>query len=143
MYVDALLMVDEQDEHLTSEASTDYIDLGTARNLGVGEDLYVVALVTTAFTDGSSNSTMALKLESDNDAAFGSVDASQSIGTFAALSAVGTRLVAKLQPDMVNSRYLRAYYTVANGDLTTGKFTVFITKDIDAFTAYADAITIA
>jgi len=145
MILDAALLFDNGIEHLTTEASTDYIDLGpgASRNIGVGETLYFVSIVTVAFTDASSNSTMTLTLETETDSAFGSATTVQTIGTFGALSAIGSRLIAKIQPDAILERYLRVKYTVANGDLSTGKFKSFITKDIQAWTAYADNITIS
>jgi hypothetical protein len=111
--------------------------------MGVGDHTYAVALVTTAFTDGSSDSTLEVKLQSDNDVAFGSVDSEQILGTFSALAAAGSKLVAQLQVDKINSRYLRGYYTPANGNLTTGAVSLFLVKDIDAITAYANGYTIA
>lgn len=143
MILDAALLFDSNAEHLTTGASTDYVDLGSNRNLGVGEELYFFAVVTVAFTDASSNSTMALTLETDDNSSFSSATTAQTIGTFAALAAIGTRLVARLQPDVIVERYLRVKYTVANGDLSTGKFTAGLTHNIQAFTAYADNITIS
>lgn len=143
MILDAALLFDNNVEHLTTEAGTDYIDLGSNRNLGVGAELYFFAIVTVAFTDASSNSTMALTLETDDNTSFSSATTAQTIGTFAALAAIGTRLVARLQPDVITERYLRLKYTVANGDLSTGKFTAGLTHNIQAFTAYADNITIS
>lgn len=143
MYIDAHNLFDDAAAHLTTEASTNLIDLGAIRNMGVGEDIYFVIQVDTAFTDASSNSTMAITLETDDNASFSSATTAQTIGTFAALTAAGTRLVAKLQPDAINERYLRVKYTVANGDLTTGAFTAFLTNNIQAYTSYADGITIS
>lgn len=143
MYLDQQLLFDDNAEHLTTEASTNLVDFGAARNLGVGEDLYFVIIVDTAFTDASSNSTMTITLETDDNASFSSATTAQTIGTFAALAAAGTRLAVKLQPDKINERYLRVKYTVANGDLSTGKFTAFLTKDLQAYTSYPDGITIS
>jgi hypothetical protein len=144
-----LMIFDQQNQfdaaaqHLTTEASTNLIDFSAIRNLGVGENLYFVAIVTTAFTDTGSDSTMTLTLETDDNSGFSSALTGQTIGTFAALSAAGTRLVARLQPDTINERFLRVKYTVANGNLTTGNFTTFLCHDIQAYTSYPDAITIS
>tara|TARA_R100000656_G_C3931733_1_gene124961 strand:+ start:40 stop:471 length:432 start_codon:yes stop_codon:yes gene_type:complete len=143
MYLDAQNLFDDNAAHLTTEASTNLIDLGAARNIGVGEDIYFVIQVDTAFTDGSSNSTMTITLETDDNASFSSATTAQTVGTFAALAAAGTRLVAKLQPEQINERFLRVKYTVASGDLSTGKFTAFLTKDLQAYTSYPDGITIS
>lgn len=143
MYVDAQNQFDAATQHLTTEASTNIIDLGSPRNIGVGENLYFVAIVVVAFTDAGSDSTMTLALQTDDNAGFASPLTAQTIGTFGALAAAGSRLVARLQPDTINERFLRVGYTVANGNLTTGSFTTFLTHDIQAFTAYPDAITIS
>ena len=144
MILDAQNLYDQTNQHLTTGASTNIIDHGIARDLGTGEDIYIVAVVTTAFTDAGSDSTMTLTLETDNDVAFGSpTTAAQTLGVFAALSAVGTILIAKLQPGALNEQYSRVKYTVANGDLTTGKFTVALTKDIQKYVSYARNYTIS
>ena len=143
MYIDNQALFEDNQQHLTTEASANLLDLAEARNLGVGENLYVVAVVKTAMTDAGSDSTMKLTLETDDNAAFSSATERQTIGTFAALSAAGARLVARLAPEVINERYLRVKYTVANGDLTAGKFTVAIVKDLQAFTAYADSLVIS
>lgn len=143
MYLDQQLLFDDNAEHLTNEGSTNLVDLGAARNIGVGESLYFVIVVDTALTDASSNSTMTITLETDDNSSFSSATTAQTIGTFEALAAAGTRLVAKLQPDAINERYLRVKYTVANGDLSTGKFTAFLTKDLQAYTSYPDGFTIS
>lgn len=143
MYIDAQNLYDSAAAHLTTGGSTNVIDHKVAGDLGVGENLYLVVIVTTAFTDSGSDSTMAVSLDTDNDVAFGSVDNSQVVGTFPALSAVGARLVARVQPEKITSRYSRVSYTVANGNLTTGAFTAFLTHDIDAIKYYANGYNIA
>lgn len=144
MILDAALYFDNGVQHLTTEAGTDYIDLGAVRDIGVGEPLYAVAIVTVAFTDGASNSTMALTLETDDNTSFSSPALARiSLGTFAALSAIGSRLIARIPPERIVERYMRVYYTVANGDLTTGKFSVFLAHNIQAYTSYAKGYTIS
>lgn len=143
MYVDAQLEFDNAAEHLTTEASDNYLDLNVAvPDLGAGETLYFVIAVTTAFTDASSDSTMTITLETDDNTSFSSATTAQTVGTFAALSAVGTRLIVPLAPAAFLERYMRVKYTVANGDLSTGNFDAFITKDISQYRAFADGITI-
>ncbi len=145
MILDAQLFFDNGVQHLTTGASTDYVDLGSVRDLGAGEPLYCVAIVTTAFTDAGSNSTMALTLESDDNSSFTSPALARvSMGSFAAVSAIGSRLIKRISPEDITQRYMRAYYTIdGNGDLSTGKFSVFLTHNIQAYTSYADNITIS
>lgn len=125
-------------------ASTNIIDHGIARDLGTGQDIYLVAVVTTAFTDTGSNSTCTVTLETDNDVAFGSPTlAAQTLGVFGALAAIGATLIAKLQPGAVNERYSRLFYTMANGDLSAGAITAFLTSDIQKYTSYPKGYTIS
>lgn len=144
MYVDAQMLFDDAAAQLSSGASTNLIDLkATTPNLGDGQPLYVVVQVTTAFTDSSSNSTQTVTVEQDTAAAFSSATTVGTVGTFAALTAAGTYKVLTLAPGAITERFIRLYYTVANGDLTTGAFNAFITTDLDRFVANADNITIS
>jgi hypothetical protein len=143
MYLDRQNQFSSAQAVTAAAASTDSIDLGAIRNLGVGEALYAVVVCTVAMTDAGSDSTLAVTLETDDNSGFSSAVTRQTIGTFAAVSAAGTRIVTRLQPDVINERYLRITYTPTGGSLSTGSFTAFLTHDIDAYTSYADAITIS
>lgn len=142
MILDAALVLSDSQAITASATSTNILDLGAIRNVGVGENLYLVVCVTVAFTDSSSDSTIQVDIETDDNSSFSSAVARQRVGIFAALSAIGTRLVARLAPDVLNERYLRVYYTAANGSLTTGSFDAFIVKDIDAVSYYANGYTV-
>ena len=126
----------------TSGASTNLIDFGSARDMGVGEQLYVVLIVDTALTDASSNSTVTVDLYADSTTSF-TPDASRTLFTIAATAAAGTKYIAPIPPDVADYQYLELYFTMNNGDLTTGAVTAFITKDIDKFDAYPDNVTIS
>lgn len=143
MGLDKHWMFDDASEHLTTEASTNLIDLSGARQMAGGQPLYFNIVVTTAFTDGSSNSTMAITLETDDADTFGSATTVQTVGTFAALSAVGTRFRVPLQFFTTPERFLRVKYTVANGDLSTGKFSSWLSTGVEETATYADGRTIS
>jgi hypothetical protein len=138
--LDKNLFFDDNAEQLTTGASTNYLDLEIGRNIGAGTPLYIESLVRTAMTDASSDSTMTLTLETDDNTSFSSPTELQTIGTFSATSAVGTKLSVGLVISDSVQRYIRVKYTVANGDLTTGKFSTYITTVSDVNTAYADGI---
>ncbi len=142
MYVDALLLFSDAQAITAAAASTSSIDLSAVLDAGTGEDLYVVVTCDVAMTDGSSDSTLAVAIEGDSTTTF-TPDYTRTLFTFSALSAAGTVKIAKLSPGDVNLRYLQLMYTPANGNLTTGSFTAFITSQVDKWTAYADAITIS
>jgi hypothetical protein len=123
--------------------SENTIDLGLAgRNIGVGEDLYVVVVCDLAMTSSGSNDTLDVRLVTAAYAALNSPTTLQTIGTFPAVSAAGTKISAKIAPATF-LQYIGLLY-ITNGDaLTQGKFTAFLTHDIDAYTSYADNITIS
>ena len=143
MYVDALLLFSDAQALTAAAASTSSVDLGAVRNLGVGEPLYVVLVVDTALTDTGSNSTVTVDLQGDSTTTF-TPDGTQTLFTIAATAAAGTTYIARVSPGLAaNYRYLQLYYTMNNGDLSAGAVTTFLTHDVQAFTAYADGITIS
>jgi len=143
MIMDKELLFSDAQAVTAAAASTNVVDLGEARDVGTGENLYVVAVVDVAFTDAGSDSTLAVKLQTDSAEGFGTAVDAQELFTFPALAAAGTVKIARLQPGAIDARYLRAFFTPAGGNLTTGSLTVFIAHDIDKWKAYADAITIS
>lgn len=142
MYIDALLLFSDAQAITATAASTSHVDFGAVRDVGAGEDLYVVVSCDIAMTDAGSDSTVAVSIEGDSTTTF-TPDYTRTLFTFSALAAAGTIKYAKLSPGDVNLRYLQLMYTVAGGNLTTGSFTAFLTNDIDKYTSYADNITIS
>lgn len=136
-----------------SAASTNYIDLNSIKNIGVGQDLNLVAIVTTAFTDSGSDSTVTISVQTDDNSSFSSAATLLTLNTLAALTAAGTTRIAKL-PQLASGsltttsaggyeRYMQLYYTVANGNLTTGAITAFLSLDVQAWTPYASGFSIS
>jgi hypothetical protein len=144
MYVDALLRFSNAQAVTAAAASTDYIDLGAVRDIGTGQDLYLVVCVATLLADGGSNTGTAVAIEGDSTTTF-TPDGTVTVFTFAQAAAAGTIKIAKLSPGSapLQYRYVRLKYTPAGADLTGGAFTAFLTTDIQQFVAYADAINIA
>ncbi len=143
MLTDAFLLFSDAQTVTAAAASTSYVDLGAARNIGVGEPLYVVVTVDEALTDGSSNSTVPVYLYGDSSTTF-TPDGSQLLFTIPALAAAGQKYVALISPDFAsNYRYAELYYDVQNGNLSTGKFTASIVVGADNYNAYANGYTIS
>lgn len=138
MIFDALTTFSDAQAITASAASTNSYDLSAARNIGVGSELHIVCHVTTAFTDAGSDSTVTVTIETDDNSAFSSAVARQTIGTFAALSAVGARLRAAVDIFAVREQHFRLQYTVANGNLSTGAITAYLTDNPEAAELYAD-----
>jgi hypothetical protein len=136
MIVDKLARFSNAQALTANAASTDLMDLGDAdRNLGIGSDLYLVSVVTTALTDAGSNSTVTVTLETDTLAAFGSATKVQECFIIPALAAVGDTFTAKVSRFQTPEQFLRVFYTMTNGDLTTGSVTTFLTSDAQEWRA--------
>jgi hypothetical protein len=141
--IDALWLFSDAQAITAAAASTDYKNLEAVRDMGVGNELYVVTVVDVAFTDGSSDSTLTVDLQTDDSTSFGSIRTAQTCFTIPALAAVGDTFVARLAPFTTPEQYLRVYYTPNNGNLTTGSVTTFVTDTAHKYRAYAKNYTIS
>jgi hypothetical protein len=142
MITDNELYFSEEQAVTATADSESVVDLGVERDIGRGENLFLVVQCTEAMTDAGSDSTVAVTLETDDNTGLTSAVVLDTVGTFAALSAAGTRFVRRLPPSDNYERYLGVRYTVANGNLTTGKFTAAIVKDVNLDKVYPDNISI-
>jgi len=142
MLIDKLLMFSEAQAITAAAASTNSLDMGPARDIGVGEDLYVFINVDVAMTDGGSDSTLTVDLYGDSTTSF-TPDGKQTLFTIPAVSAAGTQYFAKISPDFAAQyRYLELYYTPNTGNLTTGSFTAGIINGIQKAKMYAKGYVI-
>ena len=142
MYIDSQLLFSDSQAVTAAAGSTNTVDFGAVRDMGVGASLYVVVVCKVAMTDSGSDSTLAVALETDSTTTI-TPDATRTLFSFPAVSAAGTTKIARLGPDDINLQYARLKYTPAGGDLSAGSFTAFITNDIQKYTSYADNITIS
>lgn len=142
MFIDALNLFSDAQAITAAAASTSSIDLGSARDIGLGENLYIAITVDVAFTDAGSDSTLAVSLETDDNSGFSSV-ASYALVTIPALAAAGSKYFVRISPAQLNERYAQLRYTPANGNLTTGSVTAAIVYDIDKQINYPKGYTIS
>lgn len=122
----------------------DVIDLGAGgRDIGNGEQLYVVIEVDTAFTSAGA-ATVAFELVSDDTGSIATngtatVHAASGAYPVASLTAGFNALVVAL-PYGNYERYLGVIANVGTAALTAGKINAFLTPDVSAWKAYADAV---
>lgn len=125
--------------------STNVIDLGpltggfgtnTKRDIGVGQNMWIVFTITEAFTDASSDSTVTATLETDDNEAFSSAVVLRTFPVFAALTPIGTKRNFRLDPAEYE-RFIRLNYTVAGGSLSTGKIHAGLVIDSENRRDYA------
>jgi len=154
MILDKFLEFSDAQAVTASAISTNVIDLSpsgngvntnTLKDIGTGEDVYLVVITNTAATDAGSDATLAVSLESDsteNLATSATVHFSTGALAFAAFSPAGTVLANVKLPAGNYERYLGVRYTVVDGNLTAGKFDAFLVKDAQAYRSYVAGSTI-
>lgn len=118
------------------------INMGAARNFGVGTPLYIVVIVTTALTHGGSMTSMTVDLQADSTTTF-TPDGSQRVGSLAPTAAAGTTLIVAAQPNVINYQYWQLAITGVGANPTAGAVNAFVTSNIQAWAAFADSLTIS
>jgi len=140
MIIDKLLQVSDAQAVTASAASTDVIDFGQANpNSGINQiTTLAITVDETATAAGAATVTFSVQDSADNSS-FADVAVTAATGK-AALPAGAQVLI---QMPVVHRRYVRAYYTVATGPLTAGKFSAQIVTGVQANRAYPDSPRIA
>lgn len=148
MYVDTQLELSNSQAVTSTAISENVVDILTtgaaAATLGTytvgntlldlgqsNKDLYLVVQTAVACTDTSSDATLTITLESDDNAGLSSPTVHYSSGAlaFATYATAGTRVLTIRLPHGQYQRYVGLRYTVASGPLTAGAFDAFITTD--------------
>lgn len=129
-----------QNQVVTATAvSQNVIDVGERRDIAVGAPIYVMIAITEAFTDAGSDSTLTVTVETDDNEAFGSPAVAQTLVLLPALTPISIAFFP-LNPTTGMERFLRLNYTVAGGNLTTGKVTAVLTDTAIIWRAYAQSL---
>ncbi len=149
MIMDSLLEFSDAQAVTSTAISENVADLGpvtdnTLRDIGTGEDVYLVITTAVTCTDAGSDSTVDFSLESDSVVGLSSSTVHFSTGALARArySEAGTVVLAMRLPAGDYERYLGVRYTVAGGNLSAGAFNAFLTKDAHIYKAYADRLVI-
>ena len=111
MYIDRQNKVSISQALTATAASTDLIDLGSDRNIGVGEPMAFVVNVDVAA--GGTSPTLAVAIQTDDNASFSSATTVASSATLAAAQLVaGAQFVIPVPPDLSMERFVRLNYTL-------------------------------
>lgn len=132
----------------------DVIDLTeTGKDIGIGEDMWLVITTDTEVITAGSAGTIQFFLVSDSLSTLGSAtvaSCTEHLRTAALvtddsaanddrLNAGGVIFAGRL-PSGTYERYLGILFTTASNDTTAGKVNAFLTKDYAKWKAYADAV---
>ena len=121
-------------------------DITSNTRLDIGtDDLFLVVSVPTAITDTSSDATLAVTLESADDAALTTnaiVHYSTGTLAFATYATAGTTICAIRVPRGLYRRYLGVRYTIASGPFTAGAIDAFMTPDLQLNRIYKSGFTV-
>ena len=137
MLMDLQNQFSQQQALTTTAVSTNSIDLGVAENIGGGENLFLVMVITTTFVGGGV--TMTPSLQTAIDTAFTSPITVRTYDVFAALTPAQTKRVYRIDPynDVgLFVRYIRLNYTIS-ATLTGGAITSFLACDAYVWAPYA------
>lgn len=142
MITDKLLRVSEDQAVTTTAVSTNTIDLGVARDMGEGKELFMNFAVTTAFAGGTSIKFEVISSASANLASPTVIGSSDAIIT-ADLGA-GKNVAVGINPQIASTgqQYLGARYTVS-GTMSAGKVTADVVETVqDGKKFYASGFTV-
>lgn len=139
MYIDKATMVSNAQVVTVSAGSTDYIDLGAGgRDLGIGQNAeFLITCDAPAAAAGAA--TVNVQLQCDDNAAFSSPKTVAQTGALAKTVFVQGYQTVLVAPIGLNERYVRAYFEVLSGPLTTGAFTVAVADQVQISKAYPQA----
>jgi len=136
MYIDRQNLFGQDQAVTVSAPSTDYIDLGSARDIGDGTPLDILVLCTETVTAAGA-ATLQVALQTDDNAAFSSATNLVLSDAIPKASLIAGTELLRVKVPHGTERYLRLYFTVGTGPLTAGKFTSGLIPLRQANVAYA------
>lgn len=146
MFLDAYNSYSVAQALTASAASTNVINHGADRNIGIGEPMAVLITVDVAADHTTGNETYTAKLQTDSDEAFGTVADVTPEYTIPRTAVAGDKFIVVVPPNTDTKQFTRMYYTLGG---TTPLLTVtsrlvpmkFLPTGTNVY--YADAITIS
>lgn len=150
MITDALLQLSAAQAVTVTAVSTNTIDLGSNRDVGAGEDLYVVINTDVAATAAGA-ATVQFQVVSSANANLSAPNVISQTDLIPKTDlTIGRKpIVLCINPSVllalpIGQRYLGVQYTVGTGPLTAGSFTAFVTdSDVSVNKNYPSGFVVA
>lgn len=121
--------------------STNVIDIGSARNIGVGEDLFLYIKVDTAATAAGA-ATVNFQLQADDNSGMASPATILDSGAIGKAALTAGAVIKYKLPSGAYERYLALNYLVTTGPLTAGAFSAWVCSDVQDNNQYASGFTV-
>lgn len=143
MILDAQNQYSDAQAFTSTAASTNYIDHGSDRNLGVGEPMAVLVVLDVAADDGNSDETYSVAVQVDDNSSFSSATTLGTI-TITRGDAAGTKYVYVIPKSTSFEQYSRLYATLG-GTSPSVTFTAQLLplSAIEHVDYYADGFTVS
>ena len=126
-FIDKQALLSEDQAITGSAASTNLIDLGAESSLVMDNPEYNVKIVVQVTTDFATLTSLAIALQCDTAATFGSATSLESKSVLLAGLTAGKQFVFHVPRGV--ERYIRMYYTVTGDDATAGKVHAAVVLD--------------
>lgn len=138
MIIDSRLEFSVAQAITADAASTNTIDLGSDRDIGVGQAMWVIIQVDVAADATTGDETYSIILQTDDNSSFSSATNIATYTPTAAMLTAGSRHVIGMP--LANERYLRLNYDVG-GTTPTVTLSAWLTdQEPTKWTAYPDGI---
>ena len=121
MIFDKSLLFSNDQAVTATAASTNVVDLGVSRDIGIGTPIEVWCSVTNT-TVSAGSTTLVVDLQTDTDVAFGTAVNLITTAAIAKATLVAGYEIFKIKMPMGVLRYLRLNYTVAVANFSAGNF---------------------
>jgi len=122
-FVDFQNILAKAQDFTESGSTTSFLDCSQKRNLGSGDPMALVFIITTAADTSDPAEQYTFALQSDSDPAFGTAVTEAELTPDPATLIVGNRVIFPIPPS--GDRYYRGYVTLAGSDADPGPQTIF------------------
>ena len=141
MITDAFLRLSDGQALTTTAVSTNTVDLGVARDIGAGEDIYVYFTVPVALAGGTSVTFQVITSAAANLGTPTVVGSTAAVATASLVA--GYKTAVRINPSVfaTGQRYLGAQYTIS-GTYSSGTVTADVVHDIADFKTYASGFSV-
>lgn len=144
-YVDAQLLFSDAQALTVTAVSTNIIDLGADRNIGIGRPMAIVTQLDVAADAGTADETYTAQLQTDDNAAFSSATSVGGVITITRGNPAGTMFIVPLPIGTETERFLRLNYTLGGTtpSVTVTSYLQPVDMAITPIVHYADNVTIS